>query len=89
MAERTVPHAYPMSAEYEFANPSKIYDQNFGEGKKNDWLVAFPFDLHTVDCKQSKAELVILTQRLRESYGRVIMKQRITHTHFAIVEMFS
>ncbi|XP_042331156.1 heat shock protein beta-2 [Sceloporus undulatus] len=32
MAERTVPHAYPMSAEYEFANPSKIYDQNFGEG---------------------------------------------------------
>ncbi|XP_044312282.1 uncharacterized protein LOC123036858 isoform X3 [Varanus komodoensis] len=32
MAERTVPHAHPMSAEYEFANPSKIYDQNFGEG---------------------------------------------------------
>ncbi|XP_032643901.1 heat shock protein beta-2 [Chelonoidis abingdonii] len=32
MAERTVPHAYPMSTEYEFANPSKIYDQNFGEG---------------------------------------------------------
>lgn len=38
MAERTVPHAYPMSAEYEFANPSKIYDQNFGEGKEvADW----------------------------------------------------
>lgn len=34
MAARTVPHAYPMSSEYEFANPSKIYDQNFGEGKK-------------------------------------------------------
>ncbi|XP_005500802.2 heat shock protein beta-2 [Columba livia] len=32
MAARTVPHAYPMSSEYEFANPSKIYDQNFGEG---------------------------------------------------------
>ncbi|KAM6107650.1 heat shock protein beta-2 [Pterocles gutturalis] len=32
MAARTVPHAYPMSLEYEFANPSKIYDQNFGEG---------------------------------------------------------
>ncbi|XP_077162480.1 heat shock protein beta-2 [Paroedura picta] len=32
MAERTVPHAHPMSVEYEFANPSKIYDQNFGEG---------------------------------------------------------
>lgn len=34
MAARTVPHAYPMSSEYEFANPSKIYDQNFGEGKE-------------------------------------------------------
>ncbi|XP_071625134.1 heat shock protein beta-2 [Heliangelus exortis] len=32
MAARTVPHAHPMSSEYEFANPSKIYDQNFGEG---------------------------------------------------------
>ncbi|MEE6484439.1 hypothetical protein FKM82_013869 [Ascaphus truei] len=32
MEDRTVPHAYPMSAEYEFANPTKIYDQNFGEG---------------------------------------------------------
>uniref|UniRef100_A0A8C6YUL4 SHSP domain-containing protein n=2 Tax=Nothoprocta perdicaria TaxID=30464 RepID=A0A8C6YUL4_NOTPE len=32
MAARTVPHAYPMSSEYEFASPSKIYDQNFGEG---------------------------------------------------------
>lgn len=36
MAARTVPHAYPMSSEYEFANPSKIYDQNFGEGKERD-----------------------------------------------------
>ncbi|XP_029429019.1 heat shock protein beta-2 [Rhinatrema bivittatum] len=32
MADRALPHAYPMSAEYEFANPNKIYDQNFGEG---------------------------------------------------------
>ncbi|KAM4651642.1 heat shock protein beta-2 [Discoglossus pictus] len=32
MEDRTVPHAYPMSVEYEFANPTKIYDQNFGEG---------------------------------------------------------
>ncbi|XP_002932983.1 heat shock protein beta-2 [Xenopus tropicalis] len=32
MEGRTVPHAYPMSAEYEFANPTKIFDQNFGEG---------------------------------------------------------
>ncbi|XP_060643662.2 heat shock protein beta-2 [Anolis sagrei] len=32
MSDRTVPHAHPMSAEYEFANPSKIYDQNFAEG---------------------------------------------------------
>ncbi|XP_069470399.1 heat shock protein beta-2 [Ambystoma mexicanum] len=32
MEDRSVPHAYPMSAAYEFANPSKIYEQNFGEG---------------------------------------------------------
>ncbi|KAM8927674.1 heat shock protein beta-2 [Pelodytes ibericus] len=32
MADRTIPHAYPMSAEYEFANPTKIFDQNFAEG---------------------------------------------------------
>ncbi|XP_048840094.1 heat shock protein beta-2 [Brienomyrus brachyistius] len=31
MAERTIPHAYPMSTEYEMASPSRIYDQNFGE----------------------------------------------------------
>uniref|UniRef100_A0A6J0TJU2 Heat shock protein beta-2 isoform X1 n=1 Tax=Pogona vitticeps TaxID=103695 RepID=A0A6J0TJU2_9SAUR len=40
MAERTVPHAYPMSAEYEFANPSKIYDQNFGEGLSSGDILA-------------------------------------------------
>ncbi|XP_006642259.1 heat shock protein beta-2 [Lepisosteus oculatus] len=32
MSERTVPHAYPMSVEYEMASPCRIYDQNFGEG---------------------------------------------------------
>ncbi|MBN3310342.1 heat shock protein beta-2 [Amia ocellicauda] len=32
MAERTVPHAYPMSVEYEMSSPRRIYDQNFGEG---------------------------------------------------------
>ncbi|XP_053308426.1 heat shock protein beta-2 [Spea bombifrons] len=32
MEERTVPHAYPMTAEYEFANPTKIFDQNIAEG---------------------------------------------------------
>ncbi|XP_033851450.3 heat shock protein beta-2-like [Acipenser ruthenus] len=32
MEARTVPHAYPMSVEYELASPSRIYDQNFGEG---------------------------------------------------------
>uniref|UniRef100_A0A8C5MP70 Heat shock protein family B (small) member 2 n=1 Tax=Leptobrachium leishanense TaxID=445787 RepID=A0A8C5MP70_9ANUR len=32
MEDRAVPHAYPMSAEYEFANPTKIFDQNFAEG---------------------------------------------------------
>lgn len=42
MAARTVPHAYPMSSEYEFANPSKIYDQNFGEGKKGDEILPGP-----------------------------------------------
>nr|XP_020648701.1 heat shock protein beta-2 [Pogona vitticeps] len=40
MAERTVPHAYPVSAEYEFANPSKIYDQNFGEGLSSGDILA-------------------------------------------------
>ncbi|XP_005987320.1 heat shock protein beta-2 [Latimeria chalumnae] len=32
MEERTIPHAYPMSTEYEFATPSRIFDQNFAEG---------------------------------------------------------
>ena len=35
MAERTIPHAYPMSLEYEMSNPRRIYDQNFAEGKKS------------------------------------------------------
>ncbi|NXC80877.1 HSPB2 protein, partial [Cercotrichas coryphoeus] len=42
MATRTVPHAYPMSSEYEFANPSKIYDQNFGEGKEGGGTTPYP-----------------------------------------------
>lgn len=42
MAARTVPHAYPMSCEYEFANPSKIYDQNFGEGKEGAGIPPCP-----------------------------------------------
>lgn len=42
MAARTVPHAYPMSCEYEFANPSKIYDQNFGEGKEGAGIPPLP-----------------------------------------------
>lgn len=33
MAERTVPHAYPMSMDYEMCTPPRIYDQNFAEGK--------------------------------------------------------
>ncbi|XP_010865894.1 heat shock protein beta-2 [Esox lucius] len=31
MADRAVPHAYPMSTRYELNTPSRIYDQNFGE----------------------------------------------------------
>lgn len=33
MADRTVPHAYPMSVNYEMCTPARIYDQNFAEGK--------------------------------------------------------
>ncbi|XP_042167373.1 heat shock protein beta-2 [Oncorhynchus tshawytscha] len=33
MAERTVPHAYPMSTQCELNSPRRIYDQNFGEGR--------------------------------------------------------
>lgn len=50
MAARTVPHAYPMSSEYEFANPSKIYDQNFGEGKKGDGIPLAPFSPLVQEC---------------------------------------
>ncbi|KAL0995012.1 hypothetical protein UPYG_G00130610 [Umbra pygmaea] len=31
MAERILPHAYPMSTQYELSSPRRIYDQNFGE----------------------------------------------------------
>ncbi|XP_078540075.1 heat shock protein beta-2 [Lissotriton helveticus] len=40
MEDRAVPHAYPMSAEYEFANPSKIYEQNFGDGLSPEDILA-------------------------------------------------
>lgn len=33
MADRTIPHAYPMSVNYEMCTPARIYDQNFAEGK--------------------------------------------------------
>ncbi|KAK1787536.1 hypothetical protein P4O66_016034 [Electrophorus voltai] len=31
MTDRTVPHAYPMSVNYEMSTPARIYDQNFAE----------------------------------------------------------
>lgn len=31
MSGRTVPHAHPATAEYEFANPSRLGEQRFGE----------------------------------------------------------
>ncbi|KAM5132663.1 heat shock protein beta-2 [Mantella aurantiaca] len=39
MEDKTLPHAYPMSVEYEFANPTKIFDQNFGEGIASEDLL--------------------------------------------------
>lgn len=32
MSGRSVPHAHPATAEYEFANPSRLGEQRFGEG---------------------------------------------------------
>nr|KAF6342908.1 heat shock protein family B (small) member 2 [Pipistrellus kuhlii] len=32
MEGRSVPHAHPATAEYEFANPSRLGEQRFGEG---------------------------------------------------------
>lgn len=32
MSSRSVPHAHPATAEYEFANPSRLGEQRFGEG---------------------------------------------------------
>ncbi|KAM6157569.1 heat shock protein beta-2 isoform 2-T2 [Rhynchocyon petersi] len=31
MSGRSVPHAHPATAEYEFANPSRLGEQRFGE----------------------------------------------------------
>lgn len=50
MEARTIPHAYPMSVEYELASPSRIYDQNFGEGKhKQSCKLTNPFSAHTTE----------------------------------------
>lgn len=32
MSGRSVPHAHPATTEYEFANPSRLGEQRFGEG---------------------------------------------------------
>ncbi|KAG9351491.1 hypothetical protein JZ751_022741 [Albula glossodonta] len=40
MAERTVPHAYPMSIDYEMSSPRRIYDQNFAEALSPQDLLA-------------------------------------------------
>ncbi|XP_032905476.1 heat shock protein beta-2 [Amblyraja radiata] len=40
MEDRTVPHAYPMSVEYEGDTPSTIYDQNYGEGLSPEDILA-------------------------------------------------
>ncbi|TRY81410.1 hypothetical protein DNTS_032843 [Danionella cerebrum] len=40
MAERTVPHAYPMSMDYEMCTPPRIYDQNFAEALSPKDLLA-------------------------------------------------
>ncbi|KAG8141613.1 hypothetical protein E2320_007203 [Naja naja] len=37
--QHSLPHAYPMSPECEFANPSKVYDQNFGEDGKREVIL--------------------------------------------------
>ncbi|XP_062894448.1 heat shock protein beta-2 [Mobula hypostoma] len=38
--DRTIPHAYPMSVEYESGAPATIYDQNFGEGLSSEDIFA-------------------------------------------------
>ncbi|KAL6463387.1 hypothetical protein MHYP_G00277780 [Metynnis hypsauchen] len=40
MADRTIPHAYPMSVNYEMCTPARIYDQNFAEALSPQDLMA-------------------------------------------------
>ncbi|XP_051895992.1 heat shock protein beta-2 [Pristis pectinata] len=40
MEDRTIPHAYPMSVEYEEDTPTTLYDQNFGEGLSSEDILA-------------------------------------------------
>uniref|UniRef100_UPI00398ED036 heat shock protein beta-2 n=1 Tax=Pristiophorus japonicus TaxID=55135 RepID=UPI00398ED036 len=40
MEDKTIPHAYPMSVEYEKESPTTIYDQNFGEGLSPEDILA-------------------------------------------------
>eukprot|EP00062_Callorhinchus_milii_P025077 gi/632985663/ref/XP_007909809.1/ PREDICTED: heat shock protein beta-2 [Callorhinchus milii] len=40
MEQKTIPHAYPMSVEYESEIPARIYDQNFGEGLSPEDILA-------------------------------------------------
>ncbi|KAJ8388298.1 hypothetical protein AAFF_G00134520 [Aldrovandia affinis] len=40
MAERIIPHAYPMSVDYEMSSPRRIYDQNFAEALTSQDLLA-------------------------------------------------
>ncbi|XP_067827076.1 heat shock protein beta-2 [Heptranchias perlo] len=40
MEQKTIPHAYPMSVEYEDDIPTTIYDQNFGEGLSSEDILA-------------------------------------------------
>eukprot|EP00061_Rhincodon_typus_P018092 g47117.t1 len=40
MEDKTIPHAYPMSVEYEKETPTIIHDQNFGEGLSPEDILA-------------------------------------------------
>lgn len=42
MSGRSVPHAHPATAEYEFANPSRLGEQRFGEGMAQTPLPCLP-----------------------------------------------
>ena len=42
MSGRSVPHAHPATAEYEFANPSRLGEQRFGEGMAQTPFICLP-----------------------------------------------